>query len=104
MCNFGLFVIHESSFFNKCSGRGPMLKETTKITTLGNGIRVISEDFGGFSTTVGVYTQVGSRHEPIRGLSQIRSRLALNPTQKRFNGVRVIRDIAETACLSNSAI
>jgi predicted Zn-dependent peptidase len=74
------------------------LKEATKVTTLANGVRVVSEDNGGFASNLGIYTNIGSRHEPVRGLGQLRSRLLFQSTPDRFNPVRVMRDAQESSC------
>lgn len=49
-----------------------------KVTTLPNGVRVVSEDTPGYFVGVGAYLHAGPRYEPLelRGLAQFNEKLA----------------------------
>lgn len=56
-----------------------------RITTLSNGVRVVSEALPGSFSGVGVFIEAGSRYEneSLRGVSHIKDRLAFKSTSKR---------------------
>lgn len=76
---------------------GPMVTEALRISALPNGIRVVSVDKGGPVASVGVVFGHGSRDEPFAGATQMLSKSMFLSTKKRFNPVRLIRDLQHTA-------
>lgn len=70
------------------------MKELPRVTTLANGLRVIADPMPGIeSATVGVWVDVGARHEPppLHGISHLLEHMAFKGTTTRS-----AREIAET--------
>ncbi|ORX79313.1 hypothetical protein K493DRAFT_292010 [Basidiobolus meristosporus CBS 931.73] len=80
-------------FLRGCSTRFRNLREksttsgssTAEITTLGNGIRVATENTPGHFSAVGVYVDAGSRYETeeTRGVSHLLDRIAFKSTANK---------------------
>lgn len=62
----------------------------TLITTLPNGVRVVSQETYGQMCTVGVLTNVGSRHEPQVGMMHLLETLAFSSTLNYPDHINVL--------------
>jgi processing peptidase subunit alpha len=77
----------------------------TQITELPNGIRVVSQEVYGQMCTVGVLTNVGSRHETQEGLVHLMETLAFSSTREYPEGVvinELLQDWGATRFVSHS--
>lgn len=76
----------------------------TFITTLENGIRVVSQETYSQMCTIGVLTNVGSRHESVTGTMHLLETMAFGSTE-RFDGLQIsnsLQDWGATRFVSNS--
>lgn len=75
-----------------------------QITTLSNGLRVVSQDMGGPVTSVALFVGAGSRHETsdTSGVSFLLERLAYKGSAQRSK-FRMVRDIERTGALFNAS-
>jgi mitochondrial-processing peptidase subunit alpha len=76
----------------------------TIITTLDNGIRVVSQETYSQMCTVGVLTNVGSRHEDVTGTIHCLETMAFGST-KRYSGLEItqlLQDWGATRFVSHS--
>mmetsp|Transcript_26555 Transcript_26555/g.28562 ORF Transcript_26555/g.28562 Transcript_26555/m.28562 type:complete len:600 (+) Transcript_26555:104-1903(+) len=76
----------------------------TLITTLENGIRVVSQETYSQMCTVGVLTNVGSRHESVTGTMHLLETMAFGSTE-RFDGLEIsniLQDWGATRFVSHS--
>eukprot|EP00934_Nitzschia_sp_Nitz4_P003998 Nitzschia sp. Nitz4//scaffold314_size20990//3629//5453//NITZ4_008627-RA/size20990-augustus-gene-0.23-mRNA-1//1//CDS//3329547458//3988//frame0 len=76
----------------------------TQLTTLENGVRVVSQEKYGQMTTIGVLTNVGSRHETTPGIMHTLETLAFGST-KKYDGMEItqlLQDWGGTQFVSNS--
>lgn len=76
----------------------------TLITTLNNGIRVVSQETYGQMCTMGVLTNVGSRHEPTTGIVHLLETMAFGTT-KDMHGMEIaelLQDWGATRFVSHS--
>ncbi|CAJ1962643.1 unnamed protein product [Cylindrotheca closterium] len=76
----------------------------TVITKLDNGIRVVSQETYGQMCTVGVLTNVGSRHEPTSGIVHMLETMAFGST-KKYDGLQIaemLQDWGGTRFVSHS--
>lgn len=76
----------------------------TMITTLENGIRVVSQETYSQMCTVGVLTNVGSRHESVTGTMHLLETMAFGSTE-RFDGLEIsniLQDWGATRFVSHS--
>ncbi|OEU16163.1 LuxS/MPP-like metallohydrolase [Fragilariopsis cylindrus CCMP1102] len=74
------------------------------ITTLENGIRVVSQETYSQMCTVGVLTNVGSRHESVTGTMHLLETMAFGSTE-RFDGLEIsniLQDWGATRFVSHS--
>jgi len=62
---------------------------TTKITTLPNGMRVVSQETYGQVSTVGVVADVGSRHEPQLGVAHLWELVAFGATSQYGSALEI---------------
>jgi processing peptidase subunit alpha len=76
----------------------------THITKLDNGIRVVSQETYGQMCTIGVLTDVGSRHEPTSGIIHLLETMAFGST-KRYDSLQIaqrLQDWGATRFVSHS--
>jgi processing peptidase subunit alpha len=76
----------------------------TIITTLDNGIRVVSQETYGQMCTIGVLTNVGSRHEPTSGIVHLLETMAFGSTTQ-YHGLQIaqhLQDWGATRFVSHS--
>lgn len=76
----------------------------TIITTLDNGIRVVSQETYGQMCTFGCLTNVGSRHEPTSGIIHLLETMAFGTT-KEYDGLQIaqlLQDWGGTRFVSHS--
>mmetsp|Transcript_43597 Transcript_43597/g.105179 ORF Transcript_43597/g.105179 Transcript_43597/m.105179 type:complete len:583 (+) Transcript_43597:154-1902(+) len=76
----------------------------TLITKLDNGIRVVSQETYGQMCTIGVLTNVGSRHEPTSGIVHMLETMAFGST-KKYDGLQIaemLQDWGGTRFVSHS--
>eukprot|EP00339_Tiarina_fusa_P026584 CAMPEP_0116997752 /NCGR_PEP_ID=MMETSP0472-20121206/1074_1 /TAXON_ID=693140 ORGANISM="Tiarina fusus, Strain LIS" /NCGR_SAMPLE_ID=MMETSP0472 /ASSEMBLY_ACC=CAM_ASM_000603 /LENGTH=591 /DNA_ID=CAMNT_0004696719 /DNA_START=136 /DNA_END=1911 /DNA_ORIENTATION=+ len=76
----------------------------TLITTLDNGVRVVSQETYGQMCTIGVLTNVGSRHEPTTGMVHLLETMAFGST-KAYDGLEIaecLQDWGATRFVSHS--
>lgn len=66
----------------------------TMITKLDNGIRVVSQETYGQMCTVGVLTNVGSRHEPTSGIVHLLETMAFGST-KTYDGLQIAQNLQD---------
>jgi len=62
---------------------------TTEITTLPNGVRVVSQETYGQVSTIGVVADVGSRHEPQLGVAHLWELVAFSSTRDYSSALEV---------------
>jgi processing peptidase subunit alpha len=83
---------------------GELKAPETIITTLDNGIRVVSQETYGQMCTFGVLTNVGSRHEPTSGIVHLLETMAFGST-KSYDGLEItqlLQDWGATRFVSHS--
>lgn len=83
---------------------GDLEAPETLITTLDNGIRVVSQETYSQMCTIGVLTNVGSRHESVTGTMHLLETMAFGSTE-RFKGpeiTSVLQDWGATRFVSHS--
>jgi len=83
---------------------GELEAPETLITTLDNGIRVVSQETYSQMCTIGVLTNVGSRHESITGTTHLLETMAFGSTE-RFKGpeiTQILQDWGATRFVSHS--
>jgi processing peptidase subunit alpha len=68
---------------------------TTKLTTLPNGVRVVSQETYGQVSTVGVLTDVGSRHEEVTGTCHLMELLAFHSTSRYPSALHILQQLQE---------
>lgn len=62
---------------------------TTEITTLDNGVRVVSQETYGQVSTIGAVADVGSRHEPQLGVAHLWELVAFSSTAQYPSAMRI---------------
>jgi len=83
---------------------GELEAPETIITTLDNGIRVVSQETYSQMCTIGVLTNVGSRHESVTGTMHLLETMAFGSTE-RFQGpeiTQILQDWGATRFVSHS--
>jgi hypothetical protein len=68
---------------------------TTELTTLPNGVRVVSQETYGQVCTVGVLTDVGSRHEEVTGTCHLMELLAFHSTSQYPSALDIMHQLQE---------
>lgn len=83
---------------------GELEAPETLITTLDNGIRVVSQETYSQMCTIGVLSNVGSRHESVTGTMHLLETMAFGSTE-RFQGpeiTQILQDWGATRFVSHS--
>ena len=84
----------------------PSEAPVTNVSTLPNGVRVVSHDNHGLASTVGIFLNGGSRAETdaVRGASHLIRQLAFVQRSTTKTGLRIVRDVenAGGVCWSGS--
>eukprot|EP00531_Pseudo-nitzschia_arenysensis_P018220 CAMPEP_0116125560 /NCGR_PEP_ID=MMETSP0329-20121206/5872_1 /TAXON_ID=697910 /ORGANISM="Pseudo-nitzschia arenysensis, Strain B593" /LENGTH=580 /DNA_ID=CAMNT_0003619601 /DNA_START=65 /DNA_END=1807 /DNA_ORIENTATION=- len=83
---------------------GELEAPETLITTLDNGIRVVSQETYSQMCTIGVLTNVGSRHESVAGTMHLLETMAFGSTEK-YEGqeiAQILQDWGATRFVSHS--
>jgi len=84
----------------------PAEKSISKVTTLDNGVRVVSRDNHGPSATIGLYLGQGPRAErdEVRGASHIVSQLAFVQRSTSKTGLRINRELEDAGAKGWSGV
>lgn len=83
----------------------PPRRSAVEISTLGNGVRVASQDLGGPVSAVGLFINAGSRYEGPhnQGVSHLIDQLAYKGTKSRSK-FKMTRDMEKTGASFNSSV
>ena len=73
---------------------------TTLLTTLSNGVRVVSQETYGQVSTVGVLINVGSRHETVTGTCHLLEMLAFHSTSSYASALDISKQLQDWGATS----